>query len=38
MLNVSMAPDSPQHEAGKALGVPVYNEVVVNSTWFIDHL
>jgi hypothetical protein len=38
MLNVSMMPDSAQHQAGKALGVPVYNEVVVNSTWFIDHL
>ena len=38
MLNVSMAPDSAQHAAGVSLGVPVYNEVVVNSTWFIDHL
>jgi hypothetical protein len=38
MLNISMTPDSSQHAAGLALGVPVYNEVVVNSTWFIRHL
>jgi len=38
MLKISMQPDSAQHQAGKSLGVPVYNEVVVNSTWFIDHL
>ena len=38
MLNISMTPGSSQHAAGVALGVPVYNEVVVNSTWFIRHL
>jgi hypothetical protein len=38
MMNISMVPDSAQHKAGEALGVPVYNEVIVNSTWFIDHL
>ena len=34
----SPSPSSRPNQAGKALGVPVYNEVVVNSTWFIDHL
>lgn len=38
MLEISMQQDNAQHKAGAALGIPVYNEVIVNSSYFIKHL